>query len=108
MIDKKIVSDFADIIGNIEIAINLESFNEVKEKYNRVSKELLEWIKNYYQNKNFNMVTYDDSLEIHDLLEEIKWKLLTDKKTGDEAMLADNILIRYEIIIKKINSKEYF
>lgn len=105
MINRKIVSDFADIIGNIEIAINLESFKEEKETYEMILNELLKWIKNYYLNKNFDIVTHDKSLEIYTLLDEIKWRILTNKKIGDESLLTDNILIRYEVIIKEINNE---
>ena len=104
-INKKLINDFADIIGNIEIAINLDTFKEVKDIYESILVELIKWVKNYYLNRNFNIITYDKSLEIHTLLDEIKWKVLTDKNTGDESLLADNILIRYEVIIKTINSK---
>lgn len=105
MINREIVCDFADIIGNMEIAVNLDSFAEVKNIYQNIMGELLKWIKYYYSKNNFDIVTHDKTLEIHDLLDEIKWKLLTDKKTGIEAMLSDNILIRYEVIIKKINKE---
>ena len=105
MIDKEIVGDFVDIIGNMEIAINLDSFTEVKKTYKNIMEEVLEWIKYYYSNNNFDIVTHDKSLEIHDLLDEIKWKMLTDKNIGIESLLADNVLIRYEVIIKKINKE---
>lgn len=105
MINRKLVSDFADIIGNIEIAINLDSFKNVKETYEMILSELTKWIKNYYLNKNFDIVTYDKSLEIHTLLDEIKWELLTNKEIGDESLLTDDILIRYEVIMKEINNE---
>ena len=56
-------------------------------------------------NKNFDIVTYDKSLEIHTLLDEIKWELLTNKEIGDESLLTDDILIRYEVIMKEINNE---
>lgn len=105
MINKKLVSDFADIIGNIEIAINLDSFKDVRETYKKILCDLLEWIKSYYLNKNFDIVTYEKSLEIHTLLDEIKWEKLSNKKIGVEALLTDNILIRYEVIMKTINEE---
>ena len=103
--NKKLISDFADIIGNIEIAINLDSFQDVKETYNGIKNELLKWIKYYYSYKKFDIVTYEKSLEIHNLLEEIKYKKINNKKIGNEALLTDNILIRYEVIIKIINEE---
>ena len=105
MINKKLVSDFADIIGNIEIAMNLDSFKDVRETYNKILCELLKWIKGYYLNKNFDIITHEKSLEIHDLLDEIKWEKLSDKEIGVEALLTDNILIRYEVIMKTINEE---
>lgn len=103
MINKKLVSDFANIIGNLEIAIQLNSFNDVKESYKMILNTLLEWVKYYYENNNFDVVTHEKSLEIHNLLEEIKWKLLPNKEIGDESLLTDDILIRYEVIVKTIN-----
>ncbi|HIS38334.1 MAG TPA: hypothetical protein IAB45_02365 [Candidatus Onthousia faecavium] len=105
MINKKLVSDFADIIGNIEIAIHLDSFNRVKADYEMILNVLLKWIQYYYANKNLDIVTTDESLKIHTLLEEIKWDLLPRKDIGVESLLTDNILIRYEVIIKAINEE---
>lgn len=105
MINKKLVSDFSDIIGNLQIAINLDSFKDVKKDYIKVQYELIEWIKYYYLNKNLDIITYDKSLEMHTLLDEIKWKKLSNKEIGVEALLTDNILIRYEVIMKTINEK---
>lgn len=105
MINKKLVSDFADIIGNLEIVVNLESFEDVKNDYVKVQNELLEWIKYYYLNKNLDIVTREKSLQIHSLLDEIKWDKLSNKEIGMEAMLADNILVRYEVIMKTINEE---
>ncbi len=105
MINRKLVSDFADIIGNLTIAIHIKSLNAVKRDYEIALNELLEWIKYYYENKNLDIVTHDNSLKIHELLENIKNDLIANKTIGIESMLSDNILIRYEAIIKKINDK---
>lgn len=105
MINKKLISDFADIIGNLEIAISLDSFCNFKDKYKMVLDELLEWIKYYYAKKNLDIVTHEKSLEIHTLLTDIKWNILPDKKIGMESLLTDNILIRYEVIINTINKE---
>lgn len=105
MINKKLVSDFANIIGNIEIAVQMDSFADVKDNYNMILNTLLKWIKYYYTNKNFDIVTTKESSEIHTLLEEIKWDLLPSKEIGIEALLTDDILIRYEVIIKNINDE---
>lgn len=104
MINKALVSDFSKIIGNIEIAIQLDSFKNVREDYKMILDKLIQWIKYYYDNENFEIITYEESLKIHELLEEIKWKMITNKNIGDESMLTDDILIRYEVIIKTINN----
>ena len=58
-----------------------------------------------YENKNLDIVSYENSLRIHDLLEEIRNELKPNKSIGIESMLSDNILIRYEVIIKEINNE---
>lgn len=105
MINKKLISDFVDIIGNLTIAISLETLKKSKINYEIVLNELLEWVDYYYKHKNLNIVTYDSSLRIHNLLIEEENNLLFDSNIGMEAMLSDNILIRYEVIIKTINEE---
>ncbi len=105
MINRKLISDFANIIGNLRIAIKLDSLKEVRENYEIVLNELLNWVNYYYQNKNLDIVTYDDSLRIHDLLDNIRNELIPNKQIGIESMLSDDILIRYEVIIKTINNE---
>ena len=105
MINKKLISDFVDIIGNLTIAISLETLKKSKSNYEIVLNELLEWVDYYYKHKNLNIVTYDNSLRIHNLLIEEENNLLFDSNIGMEAMLSDNILIRYEVIIKTINEE---
>ena len=106
MINRKLISDFADIIGNLTIAVTLDSLKEIKDDYEIVLNELLKWVSYYYKNKNLDIVTHDQSLRIHNLLDEIKNKLIFDKQMGIEAMLSDNILIRYEVIMKTINDEK--
>lgn len=105
MINKKLISDFADIIGNLTIAISLETLKKSKINYEIVLNELLEWVDYYYKHKNLNIVTYDNSLRIHNLLIEEENDLIFDSNIGMESMLSDNILIRYEAIIKTINEE---
>lgn len=105
MINKKLISDFVDIIGNLTIAISLETLKKSKINYEIVLNELLEWVDYYYKHKNLNIVTYDNSLRIHNLLIEEENNLLFDSNIGMETMLSDNILIRYEVIIKTINEE---
>lgn len=105
MINRKLISDFADIIGNLTIAIHLESLKYVRNDYEMVLNELLKWVKYYYKNKNLDVVNSDNSLRIHALLDDIRNDLIFNKAIGMESMLSDNILIRYEVIIKTINDE---
>ena len=105
MINRKLVSDFANIIGNIRIAISLDSLKAVKDDYEMVLNELLKWVNYYYENKNLDIITHDDSLKIHNLLDEIRDELIFNSQIGMESMLSDDILIRYEVIIKTINDE---
>lgn len=105
MINRKLISDFANIIGNLRIAIDLDSLKEVKDDYEIALNELLKWVNYYYENKNLDIVTYDDSLRIHSLLDDIRNELIPNKQIGMESMLSDDILIRYEVIMKTINDE---
>lgn len=103
MIDRKLVGHFAVLIGYLNIAINLNSYSRVRNEYKSVLNELLDWVKYYYENKNLNIVNHNNSLRIHDLLEDIRNDIIFDKSMGIELEIADNILIRYEAIVKMIN-----
>lgn len=106
MINKELINDFANIIGNIEIAINLDSYKDVKTDYEIVLNKLLNWLKKYYEDKCLN-ISSEESLEIYNLLDNIREKILFNKEISDEKLLTDNILIRYEVIIKMINDKNH-
>lgn len=105
MIDQKLVGHFAALIGYLNIAINLNSYSRVRNEYKSVLDELLGWVKCYYENTNLNIVNHDNSLRIHDLLEDIRNDIIFDKSMGIELEIADNILIRYEAIVKMINDE---
>ena len=105
MINRRLISNFADIIGNLTIAIHLETLKDVKKDYEMVLNELLTWIKYYYENKKLDIISYENSLRIHDLLSDIRNDIIPNKSIGMESMLSDNILIRYEVIIKEINEE---
>ena len=79
----------------------MDSFKKVKEDYEMVLNEWLKWVKN----KNLNMITHEVSLKIHNLLEDVRNERIPNKEIGMEAMLSDDILIRYEVIIKTINNE---
>lgn len=103
MIDRKLVGHFATLIGYLNIAINLNSYIRVRNKYKSVLNELLGCVKCYYENTNLNIVSHNNSLRIHDLLEDIRNDIIFDKSMGIELEIADNILFRYEAIVKMIN-----
>ena len=105
MIDQKLVGHFAALIGYLNIAINLNSYSRVRNEYKSVLDELLDWVKYYYENKNLNIVNHNNSLRIHDLLEDIRNDIIFDKSMGIELEIADNILIRYEALVKMINDE---
>ena len=102
MINKELINEFANIIGNIEIALNFDSYKDVKTDYEIVLNKLLNWLKEYYKNQSLN-ISSEESLEIYNLLDNIREKILFNKEISDEKLLTDNILVRYEVIIKKIN-----
>ena len=84
----------------------MDSFKKVKEDYEIVLNELLKWVNDYYKNKNLNMITHESSLKTHNLLEDVRNERIPNKEIGMESMLSDDILIRYEVIIKTIMTKE--
>ena len=51
MINEKLIYHFANVIGYLKIAINLESLKVIRTKYEMVLDELLKWTKYYYENK---------------------------------------------------------
>lgn len=71
-----------------------------------VLNELLNWTKYYYKNKNLDIVTHDNSLKIHDILEDVKNSIVFRSDIGKESELTDNILINYEVIVTKINEEK--
>lgn len=79
MIERKLVGHFAALIGYLNIAINLNSYSRVRNEYKSVLDELLDWVKYYYENKNLNIVNHNNSLRIHDLLEDIRNDIIFDK-----------------------------
>ena len=100
-----IIKSFATIIGYLDIVSNIDSYNKVKDKYLYVKTTLENWICTFNRNKNFNHITYEESLKIHTILDDLKEEILFDKEIGDEKLISNEILIWYEIIIKKINEE---
>ena len=104
-INKKLIGYFVDVIGYIDIVLEFECFNDYRDDYLMIRSELLKWVKEYYINKNFDCITYEKSLEIHNKLQEIRDEKIFDKDIGMEAMLTDNIFIMYCAVVKMINDE---
>lgn len=103
MINKELIGNFSKVIGYIDIILNIEGFEDVKRDYENIRDVLLMWVKKYYINKNFDTISYEESFDIHEKMQEIRDKKIFDKNLGMEAMITDQILIIYEVIIKSIN-----
>ena len=56
MINEKLIYYFANVIGCLKIAINLESLKDIRTKYEMVLDELLKWTKYYYENKKISFL----------------------------------------------------
>ncbi len=95
-----IIKDIATIIGYIDIVISFESYKKVKNKYLDVKEKLLNILSN-----DIDLITYEDSLKIHTILDDVKEEILFNKDIGDEKIISDDILVLYEAMIKKINSE---
>ena len=78
-INKKLIGYFVDVIGYIDIVLEFECFNDYRDDYLMIRSELLKWVKEYYINKNFDCITYEKSLEIHNKLQEIRDENIFDK-----------------------------
>ena len=95
-----IIKDIATIIGYIDIAISFESYKKVKNKYLDVKEKLLNILSN-----DISSLTYEDSLKIHTILDDVKEEILFNKEIGNEKIISDDILVLYEAMINKINSQ---
>lgn len=106
MISQTLIRDFADIIGKLTIAINLKSLRVAKNDYEEVLNELIKWVSYYCEHENLNIVTHDESLEIHNILLDRSVDLMMDASIpAMESILSDDILNRYEVIVKTINDQ---
>ncbi len=103
-----VAKDFALIIGYLDLAISFESYKKVKNDYLIVKKNLLKWINEYNKVNSFDFVTYEESLKLHTILDNVKERILFDKNIGEEKRISDEVLLWYEIVIKKINEEIAF
>ena len=99
------IKNFSIILGYLDIAINLDAYKDVKDKYLNIKTIIEEWIIQYNINRNFNKVTHEQSLQIHNILDDVREEILFNKNIGDEKLISNEILIWYEVIIKKINEE---
>ena len=106
MINRKIVSEFANIIGYIDIVLSFDGFDDIKDRYMKIKKILLDWANKYYKFKSFNFISYDESYKIHEELQDIRDIKIYDKNLGMESMITDDIFIKYEVVVKLINEEK--
>lgn len=102
---KKNIKNFSILIGYLKIAMEFDSFSDVRNEYDEIVNIIIGWAKDYSMNNNFDTITYDESLRLHTLIDNIKEKKLFDKNIGDEKQIADEILIWYEVVMKNINDE---
>ncbi len=98
---------FTILIGYIRMAMEFDSYKDVYNEYEQVLDKISNWSKNYYLNKSFNNITYEESLQLHNMIDDVREKKIFDKKIGNEKEISDEILIWYEILIRTINEKTY-
>lgn len=100
---KENIQKFLILSGYIKTAMEFDSFKDVYNDYEYVLNVITKWTKEYYLNHNLNNINFDESLKLHTLIDNIREKKLFDKDIGNEKTISDDILIWYEILIKKIN-----
>jgi len=105
MNDNQILKNFSTLINCIRTAMEFDSFNDVFNEYNQLINIISGWSENYKLNKNFNSITYEESLQLHKLIDDIREKKLFDRNIGDEKEISDQIFIYYEVLIKSINDE---
>lgn len=102
---KKNIKNFAILIGYLKIAMELESYSDVYNEYKDIIDNISNWAKNYSLKESFDDITYEKSLKIHTLIDDIREKKLFDKTIGEESFISDQIIIWYEILVKGINDE---
>ena len=65
------------------------------------------WINEYNKVNSFDFISYEESLKLHTILDNVKERILFDKNIGEEKRISDEVLLWYEIVIKKINVTSY-
>ena len=102
---KKNIRNFSILLGYIKLAMSFDSYSDVLDKYEQVSKIISDWASNYFLNKNFSNIMLEKNYEIYNIIDEIREQKLFDKTIGEDKNISDEILIWYEIVIKSINAE---
>ena len=98
-----ILKIFATLLGYLNIVCNIKTYEKTKKDYLYIKTNIEKWLDHFIKNKNFNIITYENSLELHKIIDDKKEEILFDKNIGEEKIISDEILIVYEILMKKIN-----
>lgn len=104
---KNNIRTFSILLGYIRIAMEFDSFKDVRGEYHNIMNTIAGWANDYTMNKNFNNITHQESLKIHKLIDNIREQKLFDKNIGNESEISDEILIWYEVLIKSINEEMF-
>jgi hypothetical protein len=99
------IRDFSILLGYIRIAMKMDSYSDVSDKYGQISDVLSSWVKDYILHKNFDSITHEESIQIYKMIDCIREDKLFNKNIGSEKDLSDQILIWYEIVIKDVNEE---
>lgn len=95
------IRNISILIGYINIALQLDSFQDVRDEYINILNYINNFVKEYLKNHNFNKLEKQEINNIYDKIDLIREKKLFDKTIGDEKIISDEILIWYEIVFKK-------
>lgn len=102
---KNNIRTFSILLGYIRIAMEFDSFKDVRSEYNNIMNTIAGWANNYIMNKNFSNITHKESLKMYKLIDNIREQKLFDKNIGNESEISDEILIWYEVLIKTVNNE---
>ena len=97
------IRNIAILMGYINMAIQIDSYQDVKGEYLDILNTINFWTKH---NQNFNNIKKQDIYNIYNKIDLIREKKLFDKNIGDEKNLSDEILIWYEIVFYNGNKGE--
>lgn len=94
---KENLKNFSILIGFIELATKLKSFNSVNDQLNKIGNIIVKWANDYCLKDNFNNITNDEILKVNNLINDIKINLNEDDKE-----LFKNITMYFSLINEAI------